>query len=65
MRQAQEDLLYGYGSPYDPPESRRFRSNVASHLLQEAFELVPVVGKYRRFPETFSACTLVQTLWPE
>ena len=65
MRQAQEDLLYGYGSPYDPPESRRFKSNVASHLLQEAFELVPVVGKYRRFPETFSACTLVQTLWPE
>ena len=64
LRQAQEDLLYGYGSPFDPP-SPRFKSNVASHLLQQAFELVPVVGRYRRFPDTFSACTFVQTLWPE
>jgi hypothetical protein len=65
LRQAQEDLLYGYGSPFDQTDAKRFTSRVASHLLQQAFELVPVVGKYRRFPDTFSACTLVQTLWPE
>jgi len=64
LRKAQEDLLYGMGSPFDPPNPR-FKSNVASHLLQEAFELVPVVGRYRRFPDTFSGCTLVQTLWPD
>lgn len=61
---AQEDLLYGYGSPFDPPNPK-FKSNVVSHLLQEAFELVPVIGRFRKFPETFSGCTLVQTLWPE
>jgi hypothetical protein len=61
----QEDLLYGYGSPFEQHLNARFTSRVASHLLQQAFELVPVVGRYRRFPDTFSGCTLVQTLWPE
>ena len=65
LRKAQEDLLYGYGSPFEQHLNRHFQSNVASHILQEAFELVPVVGRYRRFPETFASCTLVQTLWPE
>lgn len=39
-------------------------TQVPDHLLQQAFELVPAQGRYRRFSDTFSQCTFVTTLWP-
>lgn len=61
LAQARRDLIYGYHAPMDyfhgeyvgPVHRSTFRSRAADHILQQAFELTAVRGRYRRFKETF------------
>jgi hypothetical protein len=47
-------VRYGVGSPLN--SSRAFSSRVTDHILEEAFELTDVAGRFRQFPDTFADC---------
>jgi len=66
LLRARQDVLYGFGSPFGASDSgapgeaaaAAFESRVPDHILQQAFELAQLDGRYRRYPNTFANCML-------